>query len=350
VAAAPELLGPQFWQPAVPQAAVPLSPFASLHGGDPLWEQAQHGVNPAVLEYGHYSTLGVHTGMLPQTVFGPGETLHSPLGLAPLPDRDGIGSRLFAPADLLQGMLLDDGPSSPPAWHVPSAAAAVYEGPRCVELSEPDVASSTWADDTPDEQTISPKMLRLQHSPSPSSSCDSLRASFLDLDSSQSPEGLPCRSAIHTHTPAAPSPRRLLPTMSSTMSSRPSTASSEPASPQRRLSRLRPKAEPAAPTSSPSPPPSTSTSRQPPSPRSSSGAADRRPTDLETRLARDEFLVRQRQAGMTYKEIRRAGGFTEAESTLRGRYRTLTKSREARVRKPEWGDKDVSCPLCRPVI
>ncbi|KAK3368569.1 hypothetical protein B0H63DRAFT_515143 [Podospora didyma] len=61
----------------------------------------------------------------------------------------------------------------------------------------------------------------------------------------------------------------------------------------------------------------------------------------EERLAKDEFLVRNKRAGMTYKEIRRAGGFTEAESTLRGRYRTLTKKRDERVRKPEWTEKDV---------
>jgi len=44
---------------------------------------------------------------------------------------------------------------------------------------------------------------------------------------------------------------------------------------------------------------------------------------------------------MSYREIRRAGGFKEAESTLRGRYRTLTKSKEERVRKPEWLEGDV---------
>jgi hypothetical protein len=47
---------------------------------------------------------------------------------------------------------------------------------------------------------------------------------------------------------------------------------------------------------------------------------------------------------MTYKEIRRKGGFIEAESTLRGRFRTLTKHRDARVRKPEWTENDVSLP------
>lgn len=59
------------------------------------------------------------------------------------------------------------------------------------------------------------------------------------------------------------------------------------------------------------------------------------------RIARDEFLLVSKRKGMTYREIRAAGGFTEAESTLRGRYRTLTKSREERVRKPEWSEKDV---------
>lgn len=44
---------------------------------------------------------------------------------------------------------------------------------------------------------------------------------------------------------------------------------------------------------------------------------------------------------MSYKDIRKAGNFTEAESTLRGRYRTLTKEKEARVRKPEWQVEDI---------
>ncbi|KAH6693475.1 hypothetical protein F5X68DRAFT_273096 [Plectosphaerella plurivora] len=60
-----------------------------------------------------------------------------------------------------------------------------------------------------------------------------------------------------------------------------------------------------------------------------------------SRSAKDDFLLASKQKGMTYKEIRAAGGFTEAESTLRGRFRTLTKSKEERVRKPEWSDKDI---------
>jgi hypothetical protein len=62
------------------------------------------------------------------------------------------------------------------------------------------------------------------------------------------------------------------------------------------------------------------------------------------RDAKDDFLVQSKLAGMSYKEIRRKGKFTEAESTLRGRFRTLTKHKAARVRKPEWNDNDVSPP------
>lgn len=65
------------------------------------------------------------------------------------------------------------------------------------------------------------------------------------------------------------------------------------------------------------------------------------------RAAKDDFLIRSKLAGMTYKEIRRKGNFSEAESTLRGRFRTLTKDKEARVRKPEWQDNDVSSPGIR---
>lgn len=62
----------------------------------------------------------------------------------------------------------------------------------------------------------------------------------------------------------------------------------------------------------------------------------------QPRSEKDEFLVQSKLAGMTYKEIRKKGGFTEAESTLRGRFRTLTKPKEARVRKPEFQEIDVS--------
>lgn len=59
------------------------------------------------------------------------------------------------------------------------------------------------------------------------------------------------------------------------------------------------------------------------------------------RDAKDDFLVKSKLAGMSYRYIRRKGKFSEAESTLRGRFRTLTKHKTARVRKPEWNDNDV---------
>lgn len=58
--------------------------------------------------------------------------------------------------------------------------------------------------------------------------------------------------------------------------------------------------------------------------------------------SKDELLVRCKGQGMSYKQIKELGGFEEAESTLRGRYRALTKPREARLRKPEWGEREVS--------
>ena len=67
----------------------------------------------------------------------------------------------------------------------------------------------------------------------------------------------------------------------------------------------------------------------------------RRSSSGSRRRACDEFLVRSKLAGMSYRDIRVQGHFTEAESTLRGRFRTLTKRKEQRVRKPQWHDKDV---------
>ena len=58
--------------------------------------------------------------------------------------------------------------------------------------------------------------------------------------------------------------------------------------------------------------------------------------------SKDDELLQLRSQGISYREIKQKYGFTEAESTLRGRYRTLTKSKDKRVRKPTWKDKDVS--------
>ncbi|KAI1830156.1 hypothetical protein DTO027I6_8951 [Penicillium roqueforti] len=63
---------------------------------------------------------------------------------------------------------------------------------------------------------------------------------------------------------------------------------------------------------------------------------------------RNAFLIDCKSRGLSYKEIKRLGGFKEAESTLRGRYRTLTKSKDQRVRKPAWHDRDMRL-LCQAV-
>ncbi|KAL4923456.1 uncharacterized protein BDV17DRAFT_242819 [Aspergillus undulatus] len=57
--------------------------------------------------------------------------------------------------------------------------------------------------------------------------------------------------------------------------------------------------------------------------------------------ARNALLIEYKRRGLSYKDIKRIGGFKEAESTLRGRYRTLTKSKEQRVRRPQWHDNDI---------
>ncbi|OXV06167.1 hypothetical protein Egran_06066 [Elaphomyces granulatus] len=59
------------------------------------------------------------------------------------------------------------------------------------------------------------------------------------------------------------------------------------------------------------------------------------------RNSKDAFLLECKQKGMSYREIKKIGHFEEAESTLRGRFRTLTKRKELRVRKPQWGTKDI---------
>ncbi|KAL4798264.1 hypothetical protein BDV19DRAFT_386548 [Aspergillus venezuelensis] len=57
--------------------------------------------------------------------------------------------------------------------------------------------------------------------------------------------------------------------------------------------------------------------------------------------AKNALLLDYKRRGLSYKDIKRIGGFKEAESTLRGRYRTLTKSKEQRVRRPQWHENDI---------
>ena len=67
------------------------------------------------------------------------------------------------------------------------------------------------------------------------------------------------------------------------------------------------------------------------------------------RNAKDDYLQEARRRGLSYKEIKRRGNFTEAESTLRGRIRILSKPKEMRVRKPQWQRSDV-CLSFIPVL
>ena len=67
----------------------------------------------------------------------------------------------------------------------------------------------------------------------------------------------------------------------------------------------------------------------------------RRPATSSRDEERDRLLVELKRQGYSYKDIKRRGNFKEAESTLRGRYRTLTKAKEERVRRPCWTEKDL---------
>lgn len=64
--------------------------------------------------------------------------------------------------------------------------------------------------------------------------------------------------------------------------------------------------------------------------------------EIDDRSRRDDVLLKMRRENYSYREIKQRCGFKEAESTLRGRYRALTKDREERVRRPQWQSKDVS--------
>ncbi|KAF7563981.1 hypothetical protein G7046_g103 [Stylonectria norvegica] len=62
----------------------------------------------------------------------------------------------------------------------------------------------------------------------------------------------------------------------------------------------------------------------------------------EKRRLGDEFIVRCRLQGISYKRIKVLGKFTEAESTLRGRYRAKTKPKHERPRRPTWANKHLN--------
>ncbi|KAI5814033.1 hypothetical protein BZA77DRAFT_345963 [Pyronema omphalodes] len=59
----------------------------------------------------------------------------------------------------------------------------------------------------------------------------------------------------------------------------------------------------------------------------------------------DAMLVHLRRQGISYKSIKQRLDLDEAESTLRGRFRTLTKPKNERLRKPMWADSDIKLLL-----
>ncbi|EEH10206.1 conserved hypothetical protein [Histoplasma capsulatum G186AR] len=96
--------------------------------------------------------------------------------------------------------------------------------------------------------------------------------------------------------------------------------------------------------------PNTTTIKQPGRPRKIKTCETLRGAIIGTQRTseKDEYLIQCKRAGMSYKEIKEKGNFSEAESTLRGRFRTLTKRKEQRVRKPRWQEKDDK--TCQPSL
>jgi len=67
--------------------------------------------------------------------------------------------------------------------------------------------------------------------------------------------------------------------------------------------------------------------------------------DNDQRAKDDDTLLQMKRDGYTYRDIRKALGRKVAESTLRGRYRSLTKPRKDRLRAPKWTETDVRDPM-----
>lgn len=68
---------------------------------------------------------------------------------------------------------------------------------------------------------------------------------------------------------------------------------------------------------------------------------------LKDQASRDAAILGMRELGLSYKDIKRIGCFTDALATLRGRHRILTTKSEDRVRKPPWQPRDVRLLLPR---
>lgn len=162
--------------------------------------------------------------------------------------------------------------------------------------------------------------------PQPPQTNEQLQATRVSLAT----DGMPSRVLLPT---AAPSPPAFIPAHEPAAEMRtPPPATLEP---------------PMFPSSPPrnSPPRSATRSQQRNVDHSNSEIDARPPVSLlmasdAERARKDALLLQLRSEGYTYQEIRRRCHFTEAESTMRGRYRVLTKPKEERVRKPQWTAHD----------
>ncbi|GAO19695.1 hypothetical protein UVI_02061560 [Ustilaginoidea virens] len=65
----------------------------------------------------------------------------------------------------------------------------------------------------------------------------------------------------------------------------------------------------------------------------------------DSRKLEDRILLEARAQNMTYKEILDKYNFAVTESTLRGRYRAITKDSAERPRSPQWTESDVGLLL-----
>lgn len=76
-------------------------------------------------------------------------------------------------------------------------------------------------------------------------------------------------------------------------------------------------------------------------PESTSRSRTTRTGPKELLKEQNRLLLLWRSRGVSYKTIKERLGIDEAESTLRGRLRTLTKPKNQRLRKPQWAEEDV---------
>ncbi len=186
--------------------------------------------------------------------------------------------------------------------------------------------------------TISPSQLRINPSPIPNSSSESVHTTLL---TSNNPELGPHpgldqprqhnvpRSKHPGHQSRRELPRhgRLASLGVDSSANRPpppphQVPSQKEVAPQPNMGQLRPRPKGPAPPGGPK--------------------SNALTSQIAERAAKDELLIRLKEEGLSYREIRQQGNFKEAESTLRGRWRTLTKAKEERKRKPEWQENDVS--------